>query len=86
MALSQYEQFLDEHKEVENTKESRQIISTGERIARAAQKYYEFKGAPDYLKDYAWEYNLVQDPQKKCLVYARREDCVLFGYITCSSK
>ena len=43
MALSQYEQFLDEHKVVENTKESRQIVSIGERIARAAQKYYEFK-------------------------------------------
>ena len=64
MALSQYEQFLDEHKVVENIKESRQIISIGERIARAAQKYYEFKGAPDYLKDYVWEYNLVQDPQR----------------------
>jgi|TARA_A200000159_G_C7305537_1_gene332156 predicted Zn-dependent protease len=64
MALSQYEQFLDEHKVVENTKESRQIVSIGERIAMAAQKYYEFKGAPDYLKDYAWEYNLVQDPKR----------------------
>ena len=37
MALSQYEQFLDEHKVVENTIESMQIVSIGKRIARAAQ-------------------------------------------------
>jgi hypothetical protein len=64
MAFNQYSNFLKEHTVLENTPEQREIVGIGEQIARAAQAYYEFKGAPEYLKDYAWEYNLVKDPQK----------------------
>ena len=64
MALTQYEQFLKEHTVVENTAESRDILTIGKRIAKAAQQYFEFKGVPNYLEDYRWEYHLVQDSQK----------------------
>ena len=86
MAFNQYSNFLKEHTVLENAPEQREIVEIGEQIATAAQAYYEFKGAPEYLKDYAWEYNLVKDPQKKRLVYARRKDCVLHWYLRCSSK
>ena len=64
MAFNQYSNFLKEHTVLVNTPEQREIVEIGVQIARAAQAYYEFKGAPEYLKDYAWEYNLVKDPQK----------------------
>jgi predicted Zn-dependent protease len=64
MAFNQYERFLKEHKVVENTVNSQQIEEIGTRIAAAAQKYFTYKGAPNYLQDYAWDYNLVEDVQR----------------------
>lgn len=61
MALKQYETFLKEHEVVNNTSESEQIKQIGRQIAVAAQKYFAYKGAPNFLKEYAWEYNLVAD-------------------------
>jgi hypothetical protein len=51
MAFNQYERFLKEHKVVENTVNSQQIEEIGTRIAAAAQKYFTYKGAPNYLQD-----------------------------------
>ena len=64
MAFSQYESFLKEHPVIRNTSESQNIKDIGGRIAKAAQLYFEYKGAPNYLKEYAWEYNLVQNDQR----------------------
>ena len=64
MALNQYNTFLKAHEVVENTDEQRKIVEAGERIAKAAQAYFNHVGDPEYLKDYVWEYNLVKDPQK----------------------
>ena len=64
MALNQYNTFLKAHEVVENTDEQRKIVEAGERIAKAAQAYFNHVGDPEYLKDYVWEYNLLKDPQK----------------------
>jgi predicted Zn-dependent protease len=64
MAFSQYESFLKENPVIRNTSESQNIKDIGGRIAKAAQLYFEYKGAPNYLKEYAWEYNLVQNDQR----------------------
>ena len=64
MAFAQYEAFLKENRVIENTKEALQIKRVGENIAAAAQKYLAFKGHPDALKDYQWEYHLVENPEK----------------------
>ena len=64
MAFSQYESFLKENPVICNTSESQNIKDIGGRIAKAAQLYFEYKGAPNYLKEYAWEYNLVQNDQR----------------------
>ena len=61
MAFDQNDTFLKDHEVITNTRESEQIKTIGKRIAAAAQKYFDYKGAPDFLKDYAWEYNLVKD-------------------------
>jgi hypothetical protein len=48
MAFSQYESFLKEHPVIRNTSESQNIKDIGGRIAKAAQLYFEYKGAPNY--------------------------------------
>lgn len=60
-AFAQYDQFLTENKTVENTSEARMITKVGQRIASAAERWLTANGYPGYLKDYKWEYNLVQD-------------------------
>lgn len=60
-AFAQYDQFLTENKTVENTADARMITTVGQRIASAAERWLTANGYPGYLKDYKWEYNLVQD-------------------------
>lgn len=61
MAFAQYDEFLTENKVVEGTSESRMITQVGQRISSAAERWLDANGYPGYLKDYKWEYNLVQD-------------------------
>ena len=61
MAFREYDTFLSENKVIQGTKESEQIQQIGVKIAAAAQHYFDYKGMPDYLKDYSWAFNLVED-------------------------
>ena len=61
MAFSQYDQFLEENKVVKGTSDAQMITKVGQRIASAAERWLDANGYPGYLKDYQWEYNLVQD-------------------------
>ncbi len=61
MAFSQYDQFLEESKVVKGTSDAQMITKVGQRIASAAERWLDANGYPGYLKDYKWEYNLVQD-------------------------
>jgi predicted Zn-dependent protease len=61
MAFAQYDEFLNESKVVKNTSEAQMIQRVGQRIATAAERWLDANGYPGYLKDYRWEYNLVQN-------------------------
>ena len=61
MAFAQYDQFLTENQVVESSSEAQMIEKVGKRIASAAERWLTANGYPGYLKDYRWEYNLVQD-------------------------
>lgn len=64
MALQQYSTFLAENEVLSGTPEQIQIQKIDQDIAMAAQKYFEFKGHPNYLDEYTWEYNLVKNKQR----------------------
>lgn len=64
MAFAQYDAFLKEHKVITGTSDARQIARVGKNISTAAQRYFIHKGLPNELKDYRWEYHLVENPQK----------------------
>ncbi|CAZ94587.1 M48 family metallopeptidase [Zobellia galactanivorans] len=60
-AFAQYDQFLTENKVVENTADAKMITKVGQRISSAAERWLTANGYSGYLKDYQWEYNLVND-------------------------
>jgi len=60
-AFAQYDQFLTENKVLKDTKDAQMITRVGQRIASAAERWLNANGYPGYLKDYKWEYNLVND-------------------------
>ena len=69
VAFKEYKNFITKTPPLKDSKESNQIKAIGQRITAAAQAYFVHKGKHQFLKDYAWEYNLI-DSKKKCLVYA----------------
>lgn len=60
-AFAQYNQFLSQNNVIKGTKEAEMITRVGQRIAVAAEKWLNANGKQGYLKDYKWEYNLVND-------------------------
>ncbi len=62
MAFQQYDQFLSENKVITGTADARMIKSVGQKISTAAERYLTANGYAGYLKDYKWDYNLVDDP------------------------
>lgn len=61
MAFAQYDQFLTENKVVTGTSDAQLITKVGQRISSAAERWLTANGYAGYLKDYKWEYNLVND-------------------------
>ncbi len=61
MAFAQYDQFLGENKVVTGTADAQMITRAGQRISTAAERWLNANGYPGYLKDYQWEYKLVDD-------------------------
>ncbi|MFD0861644.1 M48 family metallopeptidase [Sungkyunkwania multivorans] len=58
-AFAQYDQFLSENKVIEDTKDAKMITTVGQRISTAAERWLNANGYQGYLKDYKWEYNLI---------------------------
>lgn len=61
MAFAEYDQFLETNKVITGTSDAQMITKVGQRIASAAERWLDANGYPGYLKDYKWEYNLVND-------------------------
>ena len=61
MAFASYQQFLDTSKVVPiNTSQTQMVKRVGEKIALAAQSYFESINQPNYLEAYKWQTELVQ--------------------------
>jgi predicted Zn-dependent protease len=62
-AFSQYSDFIKEYGEVTGTPEAEMVKRLGVNIKNAAEKWYASIGESNALKNYAWDYKLVQDDQ-----------------------
>jgi predicted Zn-dependent protease len=60
-AFQQYSQFLTENKVVSGTPDAKKVESIGTKIKVAAERWLNANGQSDYLKNYQWEYKLIDD-------------------------
>lgn len=78
MAREQYQEFMRTHTLSSNVLDTEMVKRCGIRIVQAAESYFHQVGKSDYLKGYAWEFNLVEDaianawamPGGKSVVYS----------------
>jgi predicted Zn-dependent protease len=63
MSLQQYDEFLKEHKLSTNLEETQSVKRVGARIQGAVERYFAASGLSSHLKNYKWEFNLVEDKQ-----------------------
>jgi predicted Zn-dependent protease len=64
MALTSYKQFLDTSKVVPaNTQQAAMVKRVGDRVARAAESYFNSIGHSEYLSGFQWQTELVQSNQ-----------------------
>jgi predicted Zn-dependent protease len=59
-SFEQYDTFLKENKVIEGTTDARMVQRVGDKIKSSAEKWLKSEGNGDYLKDYRWEYHLVE--------------------------
>lgn len=62
-SFQQYGTFLKDNKVVVGTTDAKRVETVGLKIKMAAEKYLDANGFKDYLKDYAWEYKLVESKE-----------------------
>ncbi|MEM0543472.1 M48 family metallopeptidase [Flavobacterium sp. j3] len=62
-AFQQYNQFLTENKVLTGTADAKRVENVGMKIKNAAEKWLNANGYTEYLKDYKWEYRLVENKE-----------------------
>ncbi|MBE8724837.1 M48 family metallopeptidase [Flavobacterium hungaricum] len=62
-SFQQYSTFLSENKVITGTADAKRVEQVGLKIKAAAEKYLTFLGQSQYLKDYRWEYKLVDNKE-----------------------
>lgn len=62
-AFAQYGTFLKENKVLAGTTDAKKVETVGVKIKNAAEKWLNANGYQGYLKDYAWEYKLVESKE-----------------------
>jgi predicted Zn-dependent protease len=62
-SFQQYNQFITENKVITGTADARMVERIGENIRKASEKWLASEGKSDYLKDYKWEYHLVDSKE-----------------------
>jgi predicted Zn-dependent protease len=63
MSNEQYSEFLKANKLSANQEETQMVKRAGGRIEKAVEKYFADQGLSDKLKDYSWEFNLVESDE-----------------------
>lgn len=61
VSFEQYEQVKREGEIEHATEDARMVKRVGVRIQRAVEQYFVEKGNANYLRDYQWEFNLIND-------------------------
>jgi len=63
MSFQQYDEFLKTNKPSKNHEQTQMVKRVGRRIQRAVEQYFAEENKSDALKNYDWEFNLVESSQ-----------------------
>jgi predicted Zn-dependent protease len=63
LSLQEYKNYIQTAKKSTDQNATALVVKVGQNIAKAVELYYKSIGGESLLKDYAWEFNLVDDPQ-----------------------
>ena len=63
MAYQQYNKVLKTSKLSKNTAEIQQVKRVGMRVQKAVEQYFINANQPNYLKNYRWDYNVIDEDQ-----------------------
>ncbi|MGB3777778.1 MAG: M48 family metallopeptidase [Tunicatimonas sp.] len=61
LSFQNYQQVLKESQVVSGTEQAQLVKNVGQKIAYAVEKYMVEQGLQDRIKDFKWEFNLIQD-------------------------
>lgn len=62
-SFQQYDKFLKEHELSDNKKQTEMVQRVGKKIKKSVEKYMAEKNMSEQLKNYEWEFNLVESEQ-----------------------
>ena len=62
-SLTQYNDYIKTAKKSTNVNKSAMVTRVGKKIAAATEDYLRANGMADEVKNFSWEFNLVNDPQ-----------------------
>lgn len=63
MSTEQYGEFLNASKLSQDEEKTQMVKRVGARIQKAVEQYYADRGISDKLKDYDWQFNLVESEE-----------------------
>lgn len=63
MSFQQYDQFLSSNQVSSNQAQTQMVQNVGRRIQKAVEQYMTDNGLSSRLRDYKWEFNLVDSPE-----------------------
>jgi predicted Zn-dependent protease len=63
MSFQQYNEFLSANKKSNNSQAASMVQNVGVRIQKAVEKYFADHGLSNELKDYRWEFNLIESDE-----------------------
>ena len=62
-SFQQYGTFLKENKVISGTADSKRVENVGIKIKTAAERWLKANGQAEYLKDYQWDYKLIESKE-----------------------
>lgn len=62
LSFDQYKQFLSQNPPMRSGAQLEQVRRIGNRLVKAVEIYYNANGLGEELKDFEWEFNVVNDP------------------------
>jgi predicted Zn-dependent protease len=63
LSLQEYSDYIKMAKKSTDKNATALVVKVGQNIAKAVELYYKSIGGEELLKDYDWEFNLIDDPQ-----------------------